>query len=426
MMGNVFNTNFTEAGELFNPKILLYLLLLGVLPGVAIAKIEISSVSALKRIAAMCAAIVITVAFAYANSKTWLWFDKNAKRVGGLSMPLSYIINSVRYAAGATHSSAELQIPDADFSNNKTVVLLVIGEAARMKNFSLYGYQRNTNPYLAKDDVVAMRDTKSCTTYTTESIKCMLSPFGSHSPSRTSYETLPTYLQRQNVKVLWRSNNWGEPKMKVGQYEKTNEILAGCNGKNCRQLSHDEVLLYKLDQKLKKYSKDNVLIVLHTNGSHGPQYNTKYPPQFEIFKPVCKSVELQKCSHDELVNAYDNTIVYADYFLHQTIALLKSLKNTSSVMIYISDHGESLGEKNFYLHGMPYAIAPDVQKEIPFIVWTSEKFKKEHHLTNQDLARQTHHSQDNIFHSVMGAFGATNEFYKKDLDIFNNRGPDKN
>lgn len=420
MMSNVFNTNFSEAGELFHPQILLYLLLLGALPSLIIARIKICKTSALRRVATMCVLLVVTVAFAYANSKTWLWFDKNAKRVGGLSMPLSYVINAARHYSSSAHGGVVSKIPDAHFANNhKTIVVLVIGESARMANFSLYGYQRDTNPHLAQDDVVALRDTTSCTTYTTESIKCMLSHLGSHAPSRTLYESLPTYLQRSGVHVLWRSNNWGEPKMQVAQYEKSSEILAGCDDKDCKKFDHDGALLYKLDQELKNHLGDNALIVLHSNGSHGPLYGTKYPPEFEAFKPVCKSVDLQKCSHDELVNAYDNTILYTDYFLHEVISLLKSLKDVSSTMIYISDHGESLGEYNFYLHGVPYTIAPDVQKKIPFIVWTSDKFKKEHHLTNQDLLKQPSHSQDNIFHSVMGAFGASSEIYKKDLDIFN-------
>ena len=420
MMGNVFNTNFSESSELFNPKILLYILLLGILPSLLIAKIKIErSISVLKRFAIMFGALLVAIIFVYANSKTWLWFDKHAKRIGALSMPFSYVINSVRYySANAAHNQTEYKIPDAQFTNeNKTTVVLVIGESARRANFSLYGYERETNKYLAKDNVVALRNTTSCTTYTTESIKCMLSYLGSKTSSRTLYESLPTYLQRQNINVTWRSNNWGEPKINVAQRENANDIRLKCKN-NCDNLNYDEVLSYKLGDDLKKHLHENNFIVLHQAGSHGPSYYTKYPAQFELFKPVCKSVELQKCTQDELMNSYDNTIAYTDYFLHQVITTLKSLKDTSAVMIYISDHGESLGEHNFYLHGAPYSIAPSVQKEIPFIIWTSEKFEKEHHLTNQDLANQLEHSQDNIFPSVMGAFGMTSEFYNKDLDIF--------
>ncbi len=420
MMSNVFNTKFSEASELYNPKILLYILLMAILPSIIIAKTTIEKVSAKKRLTFIFGALLFTAIFCYANSKTWLWFDKNAKRIGGLSMPFSYTINSIRhYSAKASSNRVELKIPNSHFTNNnKTLVVLVIGESARAANFSLYGYQRNTNPLLAKDNIVALQDTKSCTTFTTESIKCMLSHQGSQASSRTLYEALPTYLQRQNINVIWRSNNWGEPKIQVAQHEEANDIREKCHDKNCDQLNYDEVLSYKLAPNLKKHLHENTFVVLHQAGSHGPLYHTKYPPQFEKFQPVCKSVELQKCTHDELINAYDNTILYTDYFLHQLIATLKSL-NSSVVMIYISDHGESLGEYNFYLHGLPYSVAPSVQKEIPFIVWTSDKFKKEHNSTNQDLAKQLHHSQDNIFHSVLGAFGMKGEVYNKELDIFN-------
>ena len=84
--------------------------------------------------------------------------------------------------------------------------------------------------------------------------------------------------------------------------------------------------------------------MLHTSTSHGPAYSKKYPPRFEVFRPVCTKVELNKCAKDELYNAYDNTIVYTDYILHAVIDTLKEIKDYKSTMIFISDHGESLGE----------------------------------------------------------------------------------
>ena len=419
MMENVFNTDVGEASALYNSQILLYILALGIFPSLLIAKIKIANISKLKRVGIIGATLVFVLVFAFLNSKTWLWFDENSKRVGGLSMPLSYVVNSIRhFMEQPLFNREEHQIPDSHFINDhKTLVVLIIGESARVSNFSLYGYGRNTNPYLTKDKVVAIPHTKSCTTYTTASIKCMLSHLGSNTPSRTLYELLPAYLQRHNINVLWRTSNWGEPPMKLNKYEKAGDISAACH-KDCDNFQYDEVLLYKLEDSLKNHLQDNNFIVLHSSGSHGPSYYTKYPAQFEHFKPACETVDLQKCTHDELVNAYDNTIVYTDYFLHKVIALLQALKKTSSVMIYISDHGESLGEYNIYLHGTPYTIAPDVQKQIPFIIWMSDVFKEQHGLTNQDLAKDSPHSQDNIFSSVMGAFGMRSEFYNKNLDLF--------
>jgi lipid A ethanolaminephosphotransferase len=150
--------------------------------------------------------------------------------------------------------------------------------------------------------------------------------------------------------------------------------------------------------------------VLHTSTSHGPQYSKKYPPKFEVFKPVCNSVELSNCSHKELINAYDNTIVYTDYLLHRVIEDLSSLKEYKSAMIFVSDHGESLGEKNLYMHGVPKSIAPKEQYEIPFIVWLSEGSKQ--------LKPDINVAQHNVFHSVLNFLGVQSPIYDENMNIF--------
>lgn len=122
--------------------------------------------------------------------------------------------------------------------------------------------------------------------------------------------------------------------------------------------------------------KNKILIIPHTSTSHSPTYSKKYPSQFETFKPVCNSVELGNCSQAELMNAYDNTIVYTDYILSKIIDDLKELKDYKSTMMFVSDHGESLGEKKLYMHGLPLSIAPKEQYKIPFIVWVSDGSKK--------------------------------------------------
>lgn len=419
MMGNVFNTNYGEAAELWSPQLPVYLLFLGILPAVFLLRTRIRPAPALKRAGLALAALAAVAAFGYLNSKTWLWFDKNSKRVGGLTMPLSYVGNSIRhYRHQAFLNGVDEKIPDARFTDGgKTTVILVIGESARAANWSLYGYGRNTNPLLAADGAAAMPAARSYTTYTTESIRGMLAHLGRKTPARTLYESLPSYLQRHGVNVLWRSNNWGEPRLKIARYEKADDLRKAC-GQACAGGRYDDALLYGLREELAGRQSANNFIVLHQTGSHGPLYSTKYPARFEVFRPPCKSVDLQKCTPAELVNAYDNTILYTDYFLHEVISALRSLKGTSSVMIYMSDHGESLGEYNFYLHGAPYTLAPDVQKDIPFIVWMSDEFKRRHGLRTSDLPAASPHSQDNIFNSVMGAFGMQSDFYNKDLDIF--------
>ena len=160
-----------------------------------------------------------------------------------------------------------------------------------------------------------------------------------------------------------------------------------------------------------QHSKSNkALVVLHTSTSHGPTYSKKYPARFETFKPVCNSVELGNCTHEELVNAYDNTIVYTDYLLHRVIEDLQELKDYKSSMIFVSDHGESLGEKNLYMHGLPMSIAPKEQYEIPFIVWTSDHSKQVKPLNSV--------SQNYVFHSVLNFLNVKSPVYKENMNIF--------
>ncbi len=111
-------------------------------------------------------------------------------------------------------------------------------------------------------------------------------------------------------------------------------------------------------------------------GSHGPAYYKRYPKAFEKFTPTCKTNQFSKCSNEMINNAYDNTIVYTDYFLSQVIALLKKNQTHQSAVLYMSDHGESLGEKGLYLHGMPYFIAPKEQTHVPSIAWFDKQFSK--------------------------------------------------
>jgi glucan phosphoethanolaminetransferase (alkaline phosphatase superfamily) len=260
------------------------------------------------------------------------------------------------------------------FANDeKTIVFLVIGESAREQNFSLYGYSRATNPLMTELGAVALANSRACASYTTASLLCMLSHIDMHWQLSASYEPLPSYLQRQGIDVIWRTNNWGEPSLKVQSYDRAGDLRRECEGGVC---AYDEVLLQGLEQRIRSSTNKRIFVVLHLHGSHGPSYYRNYPLQFEIYKPACKSVNLHECTDAELVSAYDNTILYTDYFLHQAIELLKTFPEHASMLMYISDHGESLGEHGIYLHGSPYSIAPDVQKNVPFLIWMSDTFKQ--------------------------------------------------
>ena len=320
-------------------------------------------------------------------------------------MPWSYSVNtSLFYIHKYKKNEKEILLPNAVIKDNqKSVVVLVIGESARSQNFSLYGYKKNTNPLLSKTKNLFHFNANSCATYTTAGVKCILE----HTNSDDLYEILPNYLYRNNVEVVWRTTNWGEPPVHIEKYQNRDILKKDCKGEEC---NYDEVLIRGLKEQILSSKKNKILIVLHTSTSHGPTYSKKYPAEFETFKPVCNSVELGKCSQEELFNAYDNTIVYTDYILSKVIEDLKELKEYKSAMIFVSDHGESLGEKNLYMHGVPISFAPKEQYEIPFIVWVSDNSKQ--------LKANKSVSQNHVFHSVLNFLNIQSPVYNEQMNIF--------
>ncbi|MDL2144735.1 phosphoethanolamine--lipid A transferase EptA [Flavobacterium tructae] len=405
MIGNILNTNYEESSSFFSFKVILYVIFLGIIPSIYIAKVKITKVP-LKEFSITSSLTLLFIAvLIFVNASNWLWIDKNSKRLGGLAMPWSYSVNTpLFYIHKFKKNEKEILLPNAVIKDNeKSVVVLVIGESARRQNFSLYGYKKNTNPLLSKTENVFHFNANSCATYTTAGVKCILE----HKNSDDLYEILPNYLYRNNVEVIWRTTNWGEPPVHIKNYQNKEALKADCKGVECE---YDEVLLRGLKEQIQASKKNKILIVLHTSTSHGPTYSKKYPPQFETFKPVCNSVELGKCSQNELLNAYDNTIVYTDYILHSVIEDLKELKEYKSTMIFVSDHGESLGEKNLYMHGVPISIAPKEQYEIPFIVWVSDHSKE---LKPNETLTQNH-----VFHSVLKFLNVESPVYDEKMNIF--------
>ncbi|GAA6528953.1 phosphoethanolamine transferase EptA [Segatella asaccharophila] len=410
MMGNVFDTHYSEASSFFSIRMFLYVLIFGVAPAVWVIRSKITKEKPKRFFTISSLSLLFLLILSFANASNWLWVDKHSKQLGGLAMPWSYTVNtSLFYIHKHQKNRKEILLPNATIENNKkAVVILVIGESARRADFSLYGYKRNTNPLLSKTPNLHWFKATSGGTYTTAGVKCILE----YKNTRDLYEILPNYLYRNNVDVYWRTTNWGEPPVHIKHYETKGELISECkSNKNCHYNCHyDEVLLTGLKKEILASKKNKIFIVLHTSTSHGPTYSTKYPPQFEVFKPVCHSVELGDCPRAQLVNAYDNTIVYTDYILHSIIGILKQLKGYDCAMIFVSDHGESLGEKNLYMHGLPLSIAPKEQYEIPFIVWVSDgsrQLKPERNLT-----------QWNVFHSVLNFLSVKSPIYNEKMNIF--------
>jgi lipid A ethanolaminephosphotransferase len=405
MIGNVLNTTYEEASSFLSFGLFVYIILLGLVPSILIFKFEVVRVKFKKVLLQVFLTLIFLLSIAYANSPNWLWIDKNSKTLGGLVMPWSYVVNTTRfYTHKNKKNEKQILLPHATIKNKKkSVAVLVIGESARSSNFSLYGYEKNTNPLLSKIENVHHYKAESCATYTTAGLKCILE----YKNTNKLYEILPNYLFRNDVEVIWKTTNWGEPKVNIKNFQNREYLRKMCKGGRCE---YDEVLLNGLREQIQASDKNKILIVLHTSTSHGPTYYKKYPQEFNKFTPECKSVELANCTQEELINAYDNTILYTDYILATLIEELKQLKEYNSSMIFISDHGESLGESNLYMHGMPASMAPKEQLEIPFIVWLSDDSKK--------LKDNQEYSQHNVFHSVLDFLAIESPVYDENMSIY--------
>jgi lipid A ethanolaminephosphotransferase len=306
------------------------------------------------------------------------------------------------------------------------LLVLVLGETARSQNFSLNGYARNTNPLLAKEQLTSFTQVASCGTSTAESVPCMFSHLGRQDFSKRSheYENVLDVLQRAGYAVLWIDNQSG-CKGQCDRIPTTNtaslKIPEHCDGGECR----DTVMLARIDAELAKLPPERrargTVVVMHQMGSHGPAYFKRTSPEFKKFKPECTDTSLAQCDREEIVNAYDNTLVLTDFFLSRVIGWLKAQENTHTpAMLYVSDHGESLGEKNIYLHGLPYRVAPPEQTTVPMITWLSPGFEKLSHVSTKCL--QSHRdkalSHDNLFHSVLGLMAVKTSVYQRELDVF--------
>lgn len=404
MMGNVFNTQFSEASGFFSLSAVLYVLFLGILPCIYIFVVKIDFGSFRRYLANIGLSLALALTLALVNIQNWPWIDRNSTELGSLLMPWSYTVNTFRYfSAEKKRNVKEILLPDARIAtDSKDVCVLIIGESARRDHFSLYGYEKETTPLLAKDSVTAL-PAVAAATYTTAGVKAILD----HQATNKLYEILPNYLYRNGADVVWRTSNWGEPPVHIDRYQKVADLKKLYPSADA---AYDGILIEGLKDLILSSEKDKLLIVIHTNTSHGPTYNKKYPSEFERFTPVCTTVEMSKADQQELFNAYDNTILYTDYLIHSVIEILKDTPERRSCMLYVSDHGESLGEGNLYMHGVPISMAPKEQIEIPFIVWTSDSTMKVKELEET--------GQYHTFHTVLDFLGVESPIFDESMTIF--------
>ncbi|MBK6470755.1 MAG: phosphoethanolamine--lipid A transferase [Betaproteobacteria bacterium] len=458
MMRNVLRTDVAEARELFSWTLLPHLLLYAVLPLMLLWRVRVRPRRWTRavglRLATMGAALAVLVGTLMLVFQPFASMMRNHKEMRYLATPANYMWSIGAVAAAQAKGAAKPRepigldaAPGPDFRarSKPLVVVLVVGETARAANWGLNGYARQTTPELAAlsarngqpgaGTLLNFTDVTACGTNTEVSLPCMFAPVGRRDYDESSVrgrESLLHVAARAGVAVHWRDNQSGCKGVCEGlpQDEVSSLKLPGlCQDGRCL----DEGLLAGLDERLAALARPagpahrapeapapTQLLVLHTLGNHGPSYFRRYPPAFARFQPTCNFDDLQKCSREEIVNAYDNALLYTDHVLVSLVAKLQAASaSVDSAVLYVSDHGESLGESNLFLHGLPYAIAPDLQKRVPMTLWFSPGTTAALRLDTACLGRRTAQpfAHDHLFHTLLGLLDVKTALYEPPFDL---------
>lgn len=435
MVRNILATHYGEAVELFSPHMAGHVLAWGALPAAILWWPRLKSRSwrqaTAARAAWMIAAAVLAVGAILPVFADFASLMRNHKEVRHLVTPGNLVAALAGQAWGhrtGAQVARTVIAPDAALGagwaqrRRPTLFILVVGETARARNFSLNGYERLTNPELAAREVVSFSRVTACGTSTEVSLPCMFSAVGRRDYDEErirTHESLLHVLARAGFQVQWRDNQSGCKgvcaDLPTLQMDKAH-VEGLCPEGQC----HDEVLLHGLDSVLRD-ARGNLFVVMHQLGSHGPAYYRRYPATFRRFTPACEKDDLRLCSTQEIRNAYDNTILYTDHMLGRVIDFLRLHQDRyDTAMLYLSDHGESLGEGGLYLHGMPYRLAPDVQREVPMVAWLSPSFRQAFAVDGDCLRQQAHRpvGHDHLFHSVLGLLDVSTRVYDQTHDVF--------
>jgi len=436
MLRNVLRTDTKEAAELFSWSLLPHLLWQAGLPLLALWRLRLVRRSwgraALVHAGALLAAAAVIVGTVLAVFQPLASLMRNQKELRYLITPANYLwsLGSV-LAADAKGAAAPRQAIGLDATQGPawaqrtrpTVLVFVVGETARAANWGLSGYARQTTPALAATpDVINFAQVTSCGTNTEVSLPCMFAPVGRRAYDEERIrgsESLLHVLARAGLGVQWVDNQSGCKGVCDGlptAFVKDWNLPGLCSGGRCL----DEGLLHGLPQMLAQAQGGQVLF-LHQLGNHGPSYFRRHPPAFARFQPACEQDDLRQCSREQIVNAYDNALLYTDHLLATLIQRLKaaSERGVDTALIYVSDHGESLGENNLYLHGIPYAIAPDVQKRVPMVMWFSPGFARGSGLDLACLSRRASQpaTHDHLFHTVLGLMDVRTALHEPAWDL---------
>lgn len=387
MIENVFGTNASEISFYLNLRSVLYMLVFGIFPTLLIFWVRVEYRRSwlrelLSRIILVLLALVGIAIIAVTTYKDYASVGRNNKYLNKMIIPahaydtykyikLNYLTKPLPYVS--LGNDATLVVTE---NEKPTLVIFVLGETARSMNFKDNGYSKDTQPYTKNLGLISFKNVSSCGTYTALSVPCMFSNMEriDYSKARANaQDNALDIIAKSGTETLWIDNDGGDkgvakktPLINIDPTE--NDDL--CNGETC----FDEVMLKHANTFIQADDK-NKLIVLHTIGSHGPTYFQRFPVEKAKFAPWCNRKDIEQCTDQEITNVYDNTLVYTDYFLSQVVATLKKYSSQYNVaMMYMSDHGESLGESGLYLHGTPYSIAPKEQSTVPWLMWVPKQY----------------------------------------------------
>lgn len=440
MIQNTVETDRAEAFSYINWPAILYIGLFGIVPSVLIIRTKLTYrnfmgelFSRLKLLAVSCVLVFLILLIFYSDYAS---IGRNNRDLAGYLTPYTLFDSAAKYLVNNTlYPPLKFKLLDTrptsiDNESKKQVTVLVLGETARSSNFSLNGYLRPTNNFTEKLDVVSFSQMTSCGTATAVSVPCMFSRLDRKNYNRReaiAQQNVIDIIHLAGVDVLWISNNNGGCKGVCSRVKtlQTRPLKSDplCDGEYC----FDEILVKQLKSKLANLSHTKTLIVLHMIGSHGPTYYKRYPDIARRFKPDCRKSDIQNCTHQELVNTYDNTIVYTDYVLSKVInelTLASGVEDIETSMIYVSDHGESLGENGVFLHGLPYVFAPKEQTSVPLIFWSDPSHQSNRMSCMRNIS-QSPISHDNIFDLLLGEMKISSKLYRYQKDLFKSCGNDR-
>lgn len=432
MIQNAMTTTFAESKHLITADFLTHVALWGGVPSLLVIWVRLRRSSVLRGLGVWVAmtvgSAVLVVGLLFMGFQTFASVLRENKELLASVQPLAPLAGAARYAKmmlKSAHVVVQTTGPDAApgpflaEAGKPVLMVIVAGETGRAANWSLDGYGRETNPELAKRDVLYYANTTSCGTATATSLPCMFSPL---TKDEYSYqgglekENLLDVLKRAGFQVEWWDNNTGHKDIAARVASRGMHVED--DPEFCDPECTDEVFQKQLGEKAATITQ-NTVIVLHQIGSHGPSYWLRYPADREMFSPACKTPQLADCSSEEIINAYDNTIAFTDHVLAVTIDRLEAEGRVIPALFYVSDHGESLGENGVYLHGAPYFMAPPEQTEVPMVIWMSARFRDSLGLDQACMARASGDavSHDNMFSTVLGLLDVATMARDPKLDL---------